>query len=183
MSRPFRRAAVLGAGTMGAQIAGHLANAGLPVLLLDVTAKAAADARNRLRAIKPDPLFQPEVVELIRTGSFDELPAAATAEWIIEAVVEDLVVKQGLLARLEPHLGPQTIVSSNTSGIPIASIATDRSESFRRRWLGTHFFNPPRYLHLVEVIPTADTDPHVTTRVTEFLDHRLGQGSVIACDQ
>jgi 3-hydroxyacyl-CoA dehydrogenase len=168
---------------MGAQIAGHLANAGLPVLLLDVTAKAAADGRNRLRVLKPDPLFQPEALELIRTGSFDDLPAAGTADWIIEAVVEDLAIKQELLGRLEPHLATQTIVSSNTSGIPIASIAAGRSDRFRRRWAGTHFFNPPRYLHLVEVIPTADTDPQVVEQLSDFLDHRLGKGPVIARDQ
>jgi 3-hydroxyacyl-CoA dehydrogenase len=183
MTRPFRSAAVLGAGAMGAQIAGHLANAGLPVLLLDVTAKAAADGRNRLRVLKPDPLFQPEALELIRTGGFDDLPAAAAADWIIEAVVEDLAIKQELLGRLEPHLATHAIVSSNTSGIPIASIAASRGERFRRRWIGTHFFNPPRYLHLVEVIPTADTDPQVVGQVTDFLDHRLGKGPVIARDQ
>jgi 3-hydroxyacyl-CoA dehydrogenase len=183
MTRPFRRAAVLGAGTMGAQIAGHLANAGLPVLLLDVTAKAATDARNRLQILKPDPLFLREALELIHTSSFDDLASAATADWIIEAVVEDLAVKQELLGRLEPHLMPETIVSSNTSGIPLASIAAGRSEHFRRHWLGTHFFNPPRYLHLVEVIPTADTDSDVTSRVVDFLDHRLGKGPVIARDQ
>jgi len=183
MHRSFRSAAVLGAGAMGAQIAGHLANAGLPVLLLDVTAKAAADGRNRLRVLKPDPLFQPEALELIRTGSFDDLPAAGTADWIIEAVVEDLSIKQELLGRLEPHLATETIVSSNTSGIPIASIAASRSDRFRRRWAGTHFFNPPRYLHLVEVIPTADTDPQVVEQLIDFLDHRLGKGPVIARDQ
>ncbi|HYN10225.1 MAG TPA: 3-hydroxyacyl-CoA dehydrogenase NAD-binding domain-containing protein [Vicinamibacterales bacterium] len=182
MSRPFRSVAVLGAGTMGAQIAGHLANAGLSVLLLDVTTKAASDGRDRLRTLKPDPLFQPDIAGLIQTGSFDDLPSTATADWIIEAIVEDLPVKQELLGRLEPYLGPQTIVSSNTSGIPLASIAGKRSESFKRRWLGTHFFNPPRYLRLVEIIPTPDTDPEVTARLAAFIDRRLGKGTVVAND-
>jgi 3-hydroxyacyl-CoA dehydrogenase len=182
MLRPFHSAAVLGAGTMGAQIAGHLANAGLPVLLLDVTANAAAEGRDRLRTLKPDPLFHRDAAALIRTGSFDELPHAARADWIVEAVVEDLTIKQDLLARLEPHLGQETIVSSNTSGIPLASIAADRGTAFKRRWLGTHFFNPPRYLRLVEIIPTPETDPGVTTRLTAFIDHGLGKGTVVAHD-
>ena len=180
--RPIRSTAVLGAGAMGAQIAAHFANAGLPVLLLDVTPKAAADGRDRLRTLKPDPLFTPDTIGLIRTAGFDALNAAAAADWIVEAVVEDLSIKQELLSKLEPHLGADTIVSSNTSGIPLASIAEGRSDAFRRRWLGTHFFNPPRYLRLVEVIPTNETDPGVTDRLVEFLDHRLGKGIVVARD-
>ena len=101
---------MLGAGAMGAQIAGHLANAGLPVWLLDVTAEAAAEGRDRLRKLKPDPLFAADAAALIRIGSFDDLPAAASADWIVEAVVEDLAIKQDLFARLEPHLGAATIV-------------------------------------------------------------------------
>jgi 3-hydroxyacyl-CoA dehydrogenase len=182
MSWAIRSAAVLGAGSMGAQIAGHLANAGLPVWLLDVTAKAAAEGRDRLRALKPDPLFQPQAAALIRTGSFDDLRAAASADWIIEAVVEDLAIKQQLLGRLEPHLGGGTIVSSNTSGIPISSIVDTRSASFARRFLGTHFFNPPRYMRLVEIVPTAATDPDVTAGMAAFLDQRLGKGTVVAKD-
>ncbi|HEY7476045.1 MAG TPA: 3-hydroxyacyl-CoA dehydrogenase NAD-binding domain-containing protein [Vicinamibacterales bacterium] len=182
MLKPFHSAAVLGAGTMGAQIAGHLANAGVPVLLLDVTGKAAEEGRDRLRTLKPDPLFDRDAATLIRTASFDELPAAARADWIIEAVVEDLPIKQDLLARLEPHLGEESIVSSNTSGIPLASIAADRSPSFKRRWIGTHFFNPPRYLRLVEIIPTPETAPAVTARLGAFIDHRLGKGTVVAND-
>ena len=167
---------------MGAQIAAHFANAGLPVLLLDVSPKAAADGRDRLRTLKPDPLFTPDTIGLIRTAGFEALNAAAAADWIVEAVVEDLSIKQELLAKLEPHLGADTIVSSNTSGIPLASIDEGRSDAFRRRWLGTHFFNPPRYLRLVEVIPTSETDPDVTGRLVEFLDHRLGKGIVVARD-
>jgi 3-hydroxyacyl-CoA dehydrogenase len=184
MSRSVHSAAVLGAGAMGAQIAGHLANAGLPVLLLDVTAAAAAEGRDRLRTLKPDPLFQPDAATLIRTGSFDDLSlsAAGAADWIVEAVVEDLAIKQELLGRLEPHLGVGTIVSSNTSGIPISSIVDTRSASFARRFLGTHFFNPPRYMRLVEIIPTAATDPDITARVAAFVDQRLGKDTVVAKD-
>ena len=182
MMRPIRSTAVLGAGTMGAQIAAHFANAGLPVLLLDVTAQAAAEGRDRLRTLKPDPLFVPDTIDRIRTAGFDQVKEAAGADWIVEAVVEDLSIKQDLLATLEPHLGADTIVTSNTSGIPLAAIAATRGGPFRRRWLGTHFFNPPRYLHLVEIIPTAETDPDVTARLVECIDHRLGKGIVVAKD-
>jgi 3-hydroxyacyl-CoA dehydrogenase len=182
MSAGIRSAAVLGAGAMGAQIAGHLANAGLPVRLLDVTVEAAAAGRDRLRKLKPDPLFAADAAALIGIGSFDDLPAAASADWIIEAVLEDLAIKQDLFARLEPHLGASTIVSSNTSGIPISSIADARSASFVRRFLGTHFFNPPRYMRLMEVIPTPATDPDITARIVAFVDERLGKGAVVAKD-
>jgi 3-hydroxyacyl-CoA dehydrogenase len=182
MTRPIRSTAVLGAGTMGAQIAAHLANAGLPVLLLDVTADAVARGLDRLRALRPDPWFGPEGRHLIHQGSFDELPRLAPADWIIEAVTEQLDVKQRLLARVETHASPHAILSSNTSGIPLSDIAVGRSPEFRRRWLGTHFFNPPRYLRLVELIPTADTDAAVTARLSECLDHRLGKGVVVARD-
>ena len=178
----IRSAAVLGAGTMGAQIAAHLTNAGVPVLLLDVTADAAKAGLERARRIKPDPFFLPENAALIRTGSFAEAMAeAGTADWIIEAVVEKLDVKQALLAALATHLKPTAIVSTNTSGIPIAAIF-DESFGHRRSALGTHFFNPPRYLPLVEVIPTPETDPAIVDTLRDFLDRRLGKGVVIARD-
>src|SRR5206468_3542391 len=104
-------------------------------------------------------------------------------EWILEAVVERLDVKRALVERVEAVRRPGAIVSSNTSGIPIASIAEGRSGEFRRHWLGTHFFNPPRYLRLLEVIPTPDTDPDVVARVSSFADHRLGKGVVVAKDR
>jgi 3-hydroxyacyl-CoA dehydrogenase len=179
----FRSIAVLGAGTMGAQIAAHFANAGVSVLLLDVTADAAREGLKRARALKPDPFFTAETVSLISTGSFDaDLGKASTADWILEAIVEQLDAKRALLARVEQVRGASAVVSSNTSGIPIRSIAEGRSEQFRRHWVGTHFFNPPRYLPLVEVIPTADTDPAVVDRVSRFLDLRLGKGVVVAKD-
>lgn len=179
----FRQAAVLGAGVMGAQIAAHLANAGLRVLLLDVTREAAREGLQRATTQKPDPFFTPDAVSLVSTGSFDEdLAAARDADWILEAIVERLDAKQALMARVDAIRGDQTIVSSNTSGIPIASIAEGRSDSFRRHWLGTHFFNPPRYLHLLELIPTGQTSPEVVSAVTGFADVRLGKGVVLAKD-
>ena len=178
-------AAVLGAGTMGAQIAAHLANAGLPVLLLDVTHDAAKAGLERARKTRPDPFFLPETSAAIRTGSFDDhLAEAGKADWIIEAIVEKLDAKHTLLSRLAPHLTPRSIVSTNTSGIPIHQVAhAFTSASQRARFLGTHFFNPPRYLPLVEMIPTADTDPTVAAELRAFLDHRLGKGVVIAHDR
>jgi 3-hydroxyacyl-CoA dehydrogenase len=183
----IQHAAVLGAGTMGAQIAAHLANAGVPVLLLDVTAEAAKAGLERARTIKPDPFFLADTAALVRTASFDEgIAEAGRADWIIEAVVEKLDVKQALLARLIPHLGPRSIVSTNTSGIPVSQIAAfaagTAAPARRSRFLGTHFFNPPRYLQLVELIPTADSDPAVVAEMREFLDRRLGKGVVIARD-
>jgi len=182
MTTPIRQAAVLGAGVMGAQIAAHLANAGVPVLLLDVTADAAAAGLKRAIAIKPDPFFTPDARALIRTGSLDDLSPLATVDWIIEAIIEDLAIKRALLERIDAVRAPHTIVSSNTSGIPLAAIAEGRSEGLRKHWLGTHFFNPPRYLRLVEIIPTADTDPLVTTGLSSWIDHRLGKGVVTAKD-
>jgi 3-hydroxyacyl-CoA dehydrogenase len=178
----IRSAAVLGAGTMGAQIAAHLANAGLPSLLLDVSLDAARQGLKRAQALKPDPFFTKSTASLIRTGSLDDLTGLRSCDWIIEAVVERLDVKQALIERVEREASATAIVSSNTSGIPISRIADGRSDAFKKRWLGTHFFNPPRYLPLLEVIPTADTDADVLRTVTEFADRRLGKGVVVAKD-
>jgi 3-hydroxyacyl-CoA dehydrogenase len=168
---------------MGAQIAAHLTNAGVRVRLLDISKNAARDGLERASRLKPDPFFTAEGVSLIEIGSFDDdLPRLKDADWIIEAVVERLDAKQALMARVDGMRRADAIVSSNTSGIPIASIAEGRSDGFRRHWLGTHFFNPPRYLHLLELIPTADTDPKVVRLVTGFCDVRLGKGVVRAKD-
>ena len=168
---------------MGAQIAAHVANAGLPVLLLDLDDRTAREGLKRAKALKPDPFFDADVATRIATGSFDaDLARIAEADWIVEAVVEHLDVKRALLERVDAVRRPGAIVSSNTSGIPLASLAEGRSDDFRRHWLGTHFFNPPRYLHLLEVIPTPETEPDVVRSVSEFADHRLGKGVVIAKD-
>ena len=183
MPVPITSAAVLGAGTMGAQIAAHLSNAGVSVTLLDVTRDAAAQGLTRLKSLKPDPCFEPAVLTRITTGSFTEdATLLRHAHWIIEAVVESLEVKQALLASLAPHIGPAAVLSSNTSGIPIGSIATALPAELRPRWLGTHFFNPPRYLHLLELIPTPDTSPDTLAHIRDFADHRLGKGVVVAKD-
>ena len=178
-----RAMAVLGAGTMGAQIAAHVANAGVPVVLLDLTADIARVGLTRARALKPDPFFTADAAALVATGGFDgDLSKLAAVDWITEAVVEQLEVKRALLERVDAVRRPGTIVTSNTSGISIAAIAEGRSDDFRRHWLGTHFFNPPRYLRLLEIIPTRETDPSVVERVSHFADHRLGKGVVVAKD-
>jgi 3-hydroxyacyl-CoA dehydrogenase len=179
----IRTVAVLGAGTMGVQIAAHFANAGVHVLLLDLTAGMARDGLKRARSLKPDPFFTPDAAAFITTGGFDaDFGRLDSADWILEAVVEQLDVKRSLIERIETVRRPDSIVTSNTSGIQLSVIAHGRSAEFRRHWLGTHFFNPPRYLALLEVIPTADTDPVVVARVSEFADRRLGKGVVVAKD-
>ena len=184
MTSPLiRSVGLLGAGTMGAQIAAHFANAGVPSLLLDVTPEAARDGLKRVRSLKPDPFFTPEAAALVKTGGFDaDLPRLAESDWIIEAVVERMDIKQALLTRVDDVRRADAIVSSNTSGIPIAKLAEGRSDGFRRHWLGTHFFNPPRYLRLLEIIPTPETDPAVVARVSQFADFHLGKGVVVAKD-
>jgi 3-hydroxyacyl-CoA dehydrogenase len=179
----IRNAAVLGAGTMGAQIAAHLANAGVPVLLLDLTAAVARDGLERAKKTNPDPFFTPAARALVRTGGFDtQLSEISTCDWIIEAIVERLDSKQSLLSQVDALRRADAIVSSNTSGIPVSAIAEGRSATFRKHWLGTHFFNPPRYLRLLEVIPTPDTGAAVTADIIRFADERLGKGVVVARD-
>src|SRR5690349_12954758 len=179
----IRSVAVLGAGVMGSQIAAHFANAGVPSLLLDVTADAAAQGLKRARGLKPDPFFLPDGWKLVTTASFDDgLPRLADTDWIIECVVEQPDAKRALLERVDTARRAGSVVSSNTSGIPIGVLAEGRSADFRRHWLGTHFFNPPRYLRLLELIPTPDTDPAVLDGVAAFAELHLGKGVVIAKD-
>ena len=186
---PFRKVAVVGAGTMGAQIAAHFANAGLEVELLDIAAPEGPKnaivegAFKRAAKLRPAPLFTAETANRIRLGNLDEhMGRLADAEWIVEAVVERLDIKQALFEKIEAVASDSAIISTNTSGIPIASITKDKSASFRRRFLGTHFFNPPRYLKLLEVIPGTDTDPDIVTRISEYARVHLGKGVVVAKD-
>lgn len=187
---PFRTAAVLGAGTMGGQIAAHLANAGLDVHLLDIADQEGTNpdavvetSFKNLRKMRPDPFFSEETAQRITTGNFDEdFARIGDVEWIIEAVVERLDVKRGLMERVEAASRPDAIISTNTSGLSIAAIAGDRTESFRRRFLGTHFFNPPRYAKLLELVPSTDTDDDVVRRIAHFGRIHLGKGIVIARD-
>ncbi len=188
---PIRRVAVLGAGTMGAAIAAHCANAGLQVDLLDIAPAEPGPDRNavvragfeRMAKARPAALASPRLASAIRLGNFEEnLDRVGTADWIVEAIVERLEPKQEIMARVEKAAAPGAIISSNTSGIPLRTIAEGRSMEFRQRFVGTHFFNPPRYLKLVELIPTADTDPAVLARIRTFVEEVLGKGPVIAKD-
>src|SRR5205085_3485076 len=184
--------AVLGAGTMGSRIAAHMANAGVPSLLLDMaTADAAGPARNRVAAAalealkksKPAAFFEPSLARLIKTGNFeDDLKALADCDWIIEAVVEDLNIKRDLLRRVEGARRAGTIITTNTSGLPVNKIAEGFSDDFRRHWFGTHFFNPPRYMRLLELIPTAEADSEAMQAIARFCDVHLGKGVVWAKD-
>src|SRR6266567_3462369 len=186
--KPLRRVAVLGAGTMGSRIAAHFANAGVPALLLDIVVPGQPD-RNAaaLKGLdtamkqKPAAFFTPAAAGLIQTGNFeDNLGAIRDCDWILEAVAENLDIKRHLLAKVEAVRAPGTILSSNTSGIPLARIAEGFGEELRRHFLGAHFFNPPRYLHLVEVIPGPATDIALLEFVSRFCDVHLGKG-VVRC--
>jgi len=180
--RPITRAAVLGAGTMGSRLAAQLANAGIPTLLLDLPGLARS-AWEALPKQKPAALFVPDFQNRITVGDFDhDLGQIAGCDWIIEAVAENLDIKRRLLERVAPRRAPHAVVSTNTSGIPVAAIANGFPEDFRRHWLGAHFFNPPRYLYLVEVIPGPDTLPEVVEWVSQICDRRLGKGVVQAKD-
>jgi 3-hydroxyacyl-CoA dehydrogenase len=183
-----RRAAVLGAGTMGSRIAAHLANAGIPTVLLDLPAKNAAEkplataALEVLGKSKPAAFYESSLASLIRPGTFDDdLALLSKCDWVIEAVAENLEIKTALLARVLPHLAPQALLTTNTSGLPVGSIAKALT-SHRDRFFGAHFFNPPRYMRLLEVIPTRETDPALLTAFAAFADRILGKQVVFAND-
>jgi len=191
MTNHVRKVAVLGAGTMGAAIAAHCANVGLEVELLDAAPDDPEVDRNEvvkkgfdaMKKAKPAALMSEGVASRIRTGNFtDHLGRVGEADWVVEAIVERPEPKRDLFARIEPLLKDGAIVSSNTSGILLHTIAEGFSEGFRRRFLGTHFFNPPRYLKLLELIPTADTDPEVVETMRRFGERILGKGPVVAKD-
>src|SRR5438270_11464926 len=194
MGKTINRVAVLGAGTMGARIAAHLANAGVPCWLLDVGPNdAGADRakRNRIaaaglkaaRKAKPAAFFEPSLARLITIGNFeDDLKLVAGADWIIEAVVENLELKRELLRKVEAVRKPGTTITTNTSGLPVAKIAEGFSDDFRRHWFGAHFFNPPRYMRLLEIIPTPEADRAAMEAIAHFCDLRMGKGVVWAKD-
>jgi len=194
---PFlvRRAAVLGAGTMGSGIAAHLANAGIPTLLLDMVPAglnpASGDDRSRLAKsalealgkARPAAFYEAGLAALVTPGNFDDdLAKLAACDWVIEAVAENLAIKTALLERVAPHLAPQAVLTTNTSGLPVKQIAAGLSEPLRTRFFGTHFFNPPRYMKLLEIIPTAETDAALVAAFSAFADRNLGKQVVRAND-
>ncbi len=192
MRRRIDRVAVLGAGTMGARIAAHLANAGVPSYLLDIVPPDAdGPARNRIAAAgleaavksKPAAFYEPSLARLVTIGNFeDDLKKLAEVDWIIEAVVEDLEIKRALLRKVQEVRKPGSIITTNTSGLPVARIVEGFPDEFRRNWFGTHFFNPPRYMRLLELIPTPDADPAAMDVIAHFCDLYLGKGVVHAKD-
>src|SRR5712692_10583499 len=187
-----KKAAVLGAGTMGAQIAAHLANARIPTLLLDIVPRDDVGDRNRIaragfesaKKAKPAAFFTSDLATLVSIGNFeDDLAKLKDCDLIIEAVVENLEIKRQLYEKVEQHRRPGSVVASNTSGIPLSQLAEGRSEDFRAHFLAMHFFNPPRYMHLVELIRTEWTRPEVSCSMFGFLHERLGKGVVVAKDR
>jgi 3-hydroxyacyl-CoA dehydrogenase len=204
MSYAINRVVVIGSGTMGGGIAAHVANAGIPVYLLDIAPQELTpeeeqrglnvthpQVRNRivntslerLKKSKPAAFFTPGAVELVTVGNLeDNFEWVGEGDWIVEAIVEQLQPKRELVARIERVRKPNSIVSSNTSGLPIAAIAARTSPDFKAHFLGTHFFNPPRYMKLLEVIPTGETKPEVIEFMTDFAERRLGKGVVICKD-
>jgi len=188
----INRVAVLGAGTMGARIAAHFANAGVPSYLLDIVPPDAdAPARNKIAAAgldaakksKPAAFMDPSLARFVTVGNFeDDLKKLADVDWIIEAVVENLDIKRALLRKVEAIRKPGTIITTNTSGLPVGKIAEGFSDEFRWAWFGTHFFNPPRYMRLLEIIPTLEADRAAIDAIAHFCDVRLGKGVVIAKD-
>ena len=177
---------------MGARISAHLANAGVPSYLLDIVPPDAdGPSRNRIAAAgldaalksKPAAFFKPSLARLVTIGNFDDdLQKLAEVDWVIEAIVEDLEIKRTLLRKVEAVRKPGTIVTTNTSGLPVAKIVEGFPDEFRRHWFGTHFFNPPRYMRLLELIPTPDADPAAMDAIAHFCDLRLGKGVVHAKD-
>ncbi|MGC2095858.1 MAG: 3-hydroxyacyl-CoA dehydrogenase NAD-binding domain-containing protein, partial [Candidatus Sulfotelmatobacter sp.] len=189
----INKVAILGAGTMGARIAAHFANAGVPSYLLDIVPGdiapgANSAARNKVAAAgldaakksKPAAFMDASLARLVTVGNFDDdLKKLAEVDWIIEAVVENLELKRALLRKVEAPRKPGTIVTTNTSGLPVGKIAEGFSEDFRRSWFGTHFFNPPRYMRLLELIPTPEADQAAIDAVSYFCDVHLGKGVVL----
>ncbi len=194
--RIIKKVAVLGSGVMGSRIACHFAGVGLQVVLLDIVPKEDKESDNKaLRnkivndslqaAIKsnPSPIFTKDVVKRITTGNFDDdLKQIAQCDWVIEVVVERLDIKQALYEQVEKFRKPGTLITSNTSGIPIHLLSKGRSDDFRKNFCGTHFFNPPRYLRLLEIIPTPETDPEVVDFLMHYGDLYLGKTTVLAKD-
>jgi 3-hydroxyacyl-CoA dehydrogenase len=190
MTYQIRKVAVLGAGVMGAAIAAHLANVGIPSLLLDIVPPEAEDrdivARQGLEKVlqtKPSAFYSKRRVDYITIGNIeDDLQELANVDWIIEAVVERLEVKQNLYKRIETILRPGTIISSNTSGLPAHQLVNGRSAEFRHQFLITHFFNPVRYMHLLEIVPNAESDPELLQFMQQFATEILGKGVVVCKD-
>jgi len=204
MKRNITKVAVLGSGIMGSRIACHFANIGLEVLLLDISPNELSktesakgltleDSSIRNRIVndslqvavksKPAPLYQKDIASRIKTGNFDDdLSKIKDCDWVIEAIVENLEIKKQLFEKVETHRKPGSLITSNTSGIPIKMMSEGRSDDFQKHFCGTHFFNPPRYLKLLEIIPESKTDPEVIDFFMSYGDLFLGKTTVLCKD-
>lgn len=197
MQRIIKKVAVLGSGVMGSKIACHFAGIGVQVLLLDILSPSAEadkgstaqrnqvvnDALSTALKSNPSPVFTKEAAKKIKTGNFtDNMKDIASCDWVIEVVVERLDIKQSVFTEVEKYRTPGTLITSNTSGIPIHLMTTGRSDDFKKHFCGTHFFNPPRYLRLLEIIPTPDTDPAVISFLLNYGDLFLGKTTVLCKD-
>ncbi len=196
MNRKINKVAVLGSGVMGSRIACHFANVGVEVLLLDIVPKEAADSKNPMErnsivndalkfALKsnPSPIYSKSYASRITTGNFDDdLAKIKECDWIIEVVIENLKIKHQVFENVEKHRTPGTLITSNTSGIPIHLMLEGRSEDFQKHFCGTHFFNPPRYLKLLELIPSPKTDPTVIEFLEDYGQRFLGKTTVVCKD-
>ncbi len=183
MSQNIEKVAVLGAGVMGAQIAGHLANAGIPSLLFDINQELAEKGVEILTKLKPAPLFKPKNAELITPCNYDEhIEKIGEADWVLEAVAERLDIKHSVYENITPHLKSSAIVTSNTSGIPLSDLITVFPDDVKSRFMITHFFNPPRYMHLLELVRSEFTTDEIYSTMAEFGETVMGKGIVHAKD-
>lgn len=183
MNQKMEKVAVLGAGIMGSQIAAHLANVGIPSLMFDISQQIAEAGLQAAKNAKPAAFYSPRYAELVTPCNYDDhIKRLGEADWVIEVVVEDIRIKQQLFNRILPHLKPDAIISSNTSGLSIKDMMKNMPQEFRKRFLVTHFFNPPRYMHLLEIVPGSDTLPEVLQRAVEIGENMLGKGIVYAKD-
>ena len=183
MPKKIKKVAVLGAGVMGAQIAGHLGNAGIPSYLFDINKELAEKGKNSLSILKPAPLYQPQNIDMVTSCTYDDdLEKIAEADWVLEAVVERLDIKELIYQKLLPHLKPDTILTSNTSGIPLNDLTASLPEDVKQRFMITHFFNPPRYMQLLELVRGKETTDETYNTIVEFGENILGKGIVHAKD-
>ncbi|MED5427303.1 MAG: 3-hydroxyacyl-CoA dehydrogenase family protein, partial [Candidatus Neomarinimicrobiota bacterium] len=183
MSQNIEKVAVLGAGVMGAQIAGHLANAGIPSCLFDINDELAENGVSSLTSLKPAPLYKPKNAELVTPCTYDnDIEKIAEVDWVLEAVVERLDIKEKVYQSLLPHIKDTAIITSNTSGIPLADLTDSLPDNLKQRFMITHFFNPPRYMQLLELVRGEHTSDETYSTLVDFGESVLGKGIVHAKD-
>ena len=183
MPKNFERVAVLGSGVMGAQIAGHLSNAGIPSYLFDISMELALKGKESLSSLKPTPLYKPKNASLVTPCTYDnDLAKIGEVDWVLEAVVERLDIKEKVYQKLLPHLKNTALLTSNTSGIPLSDLTVSLPKEVRQRFMITHFFNPPRYMQLLELVRGKETSEETYNSMIEFGESILGKGIVHAKD-